>query len=326
MVVFTLQTYPVGPAWKCSSNGNPSALLHGPQGVRCLLCFPLTLKDPLFTCHELAKVPGMPIPMHQQAPHWVLATGGADGVVRMWRVCMSAPLQPREACSPCPAQHTVHPFLAVKACTLEEGAVPAVRAFAVSPDRQSIVIGTSLGSVFLHPLQLHPCKRSPSPPRWIAGGHASPVAAVAVHPCCHAVFATSCRSSQVLFWHSGACAALGSAAATSAAPCSLAFRQPDGLHLAAGLCTGTVEIFDRNRRRVVSLQHSSTGKVNAVAYCPQGRVLATAGDDLTVSLFSERDGCYRRYATCRGHLAAVLSIDFTTDGRVLRSSCKACQV
>ena len=76
----------------------------------------------------------------------------------------------------------------------------------------------------------------------MVGGHAAAVYAVAVHPTISTVYATAGDETQVRIWHSGSKLELGLPVRTSVATRSVAFSNPSGQHLAAGLVDGSIEV------------------------------------------------------------------------------------
>ena len=102
----------------------------------------------------------------------------------------------------------------------------------------------------------------------------------------------------------------------------LAYR-PDGDRLAA---TGDdVYIFytdhQNGTRRLLRTGREHNGKVNAVAWSPNGNILATGGQDGTVRLWNPNSGV--NFAVLRGHTRAVTSVTFSSDGRTLASGSAA---
>lgn len=60
------------------------------------------------------------------------------------------------------------------------------------------------------------------------------------------------------------------------------------------------------------------GSVNAIAFSPDGRLLATADSNCEICLWQIADG--KRLSICKGHLEPVYSIDFNSNGSQLVSS------
>src|ERR1700761_8610860 len=67
----------------------------------------------------------------------------------------------------------------------------------------------------------------------------------------------------------------------------------------------------------LALQSGHQGKVNSLAFSPDGRMIASAGSDSTIKLWDTSRGLLIR--TLSGHLAAVRAVAFSPDGKSLVS-------
>jgi eukaryotic-like serine/threonine-protein kinase len=98
----------------------------------------------------------------------------------------------------------------------------------------------------------------------------------------------------------------------------LAFS-PSGDLLAAGSCRGDVHLFDVNARTEPTIMSGHTDGVRAVAFGPDGRWLASAGEhgDRTVRVWDV--AARKEVAVLRGHGKAVHAVAFSPDGKTLVS-------
>lgn len=91
----------------------------------------------------------------------------------------------------------------------------------------------------------------------------------------------------------------------------------DGQQLASGDGWGTIHLWDVNAGETVATLTSTYGEgIRAVAYSPDGRILASA--DTTVRLWDVSTG--ESIATLTGHNAQVNDVDWSTDGKRLASA------
>jgi len=100
---------------------------------------------------------------------------------------------------------------------------------------------------------------------------------------------------------------------------SLAFA-PESGWLAIGTADGTAKLWDvkvAGKPTVKLALPAVKGAVAAVAFSPDGKMLALAGDDKSIHLFLVADG--KELAALTGHEGAVRAIAFSSDGKRLAS-------
>ena len=94
---------------------------------------------------------------------------------------------------------------------------------------------------------------------------------------------------------------------------------PDGRLVAAGYSDwrhNALYIWDVQSKTALFTIPEQPAEINSVAFSPDGRTLATGGDDGVIRLWNTKTGAVRRAVT--GFVDSVTDVKFTPDGRSLR--------
>lgn len=105
-------------------------------------------------------------------------------------------------------------------------------------------------------------------------------------------------------------APLAAQAADDPAPSS---NSPDGR---TAIAVGeAIRVVDSASGKVLIEIKAHTGKVTAIGYSPDGKLLASGGDDKTVRIFDSATG--KAILALKGHAAGVAVLAFSPDGKTL---------
>ncbi|GMH43908.1 hypothetical protein BSKO_11842 [Bryopsis sp. KO-2023] len=167
----------------------------------------------------------------------------------------------------------------------------AVRCFDVDMDRNLIIVGTrecDIWEFFFGPSLNQKTAQSGAEsffaPQRLVSGHASDLYALATHPSKGDVYATACHSKEVQVWSSSKRRRIGSIVTASGPVESVAFSEPHGKHLALGLATGAVEVFNQQRTQIAFHKRCGRG-IRDIKYSPDGKIMATGGHDMVIDLY-----------------------------------------
>ena len=107
---------------------------------------------------------------------------------------------------------------------------------------------------------------------------------------------------------------------TSTAPSSITVIDTvslslDGRRMVTGDSTGTLKLWEPGRE--LARSHGQTAGLNASAFSPDGKMVASGGDDWAIRLWDV--ATWREVATLRGHVGLLQFLAFSPDGKLLAS-------
>ncbi len=213
-----------------------------------------------------------------------LATGDADGEIRLWRV---ADGQKQLTC---------------------RGHEDWVWSVAFSPDGQTLVSGSNDCSIKLWDLSSGECLRT-------LHGHGSRVWSVAFSPD-GLTLASGSEDQTIKLWEARTGECLRTLQGHSSRVWSVAFS-PDSLTLASGSIDRSVKLWQVSTGQCQTTLTGHTNWVRSVAFSPDGQTLASGSEDQTVKLWEVNSGHCR--TTLQGHTNWIRSVAFSPDGQTLAS-------
>jgi WD40 repeat protein len=175
------------------------------------------------------------------------------------------------------------------------------------PGRRLLISGSRHGSVGLW--------KWPECESWgLLKAHESPMSGFALSPD-GSLLATAGEPGEVKLWSVDSGQMLRLLRSGLPAVSSLAFSA-DSQIISAGMADGTTHLFTPQREEPFILQ-TNLGGVNAVAFSPDGTMMATAGQDRLINIWDTRTGAM--VLQFSGHTRPVLHLEFSSDSALLLS-------
>ncbi|MBD2100197.1 NB-ARC domain-containing protein [Leptolyngbya sp. FACHB-261] len=256
----------------------------------------------------------------------LLATGDAEGGVRVWQVATGKPLSTfgehtgwvwSVAFSPdgrllasCGEDQTVRLWDVSSGQCLQtlHGHQSSVWSVAFSPDGRTLASGSDECSVSLWQVSSGRCLRT-------LQGHTGRVLSVAFSPDGQTL-ASGSDEPSVKLWEVSSGRCLNTLEGHTDRIWSVTFS-PDGSTLASGSADDTIRLWEVTTGQCLGTLEGHTDRVRSVAFHAEGHILASSSDDQAIKLWEVSTG--ECFSTLRGHTDPVFSVAFNVDGSTLAS-------
>ena len=94
---------------------------------------------------------------------------------------------------------------------------------------------------------------------------------------------------------------------------------PDGEHIAIGLKSGGIEVWDDELEHRIKMWQHSLEEISCIRYSPDGLLLAAGSKDNYIYLYNVGAEIYTKRAICKGHSSFITHLDWSMDSQVIQS-------
>jgi microtubule-associated protein-like 6 len=252
-----------------------------------------------------------------------IASGGRDGWVKIWGASAGRPKASRsggsQQTSSRGSKESGSNSAKVKVDLKEMAGEQRLSMAATSLDyvNGQLLCGTSVGSIVIVSIR----ESEPPTVTTIVLAHARGINGCAASPCGYPYFMTASDDRTIRRW-SMIDRQLEQSVSVGMKATAIAISPDDRLY-AVGHRAGRFTVWDAPQPpevpRCIVKYTQRTEDITDIKFSPDGRLLAAANREQSIDIFDIHKD-FSRIATCIGHSGAVLHIDFSEDGRYLRSS------
>ncbi|PSB27629.1 NB-ARC domain-containing protein [Stenomitos frigidus] len=214
-----------------------------------------------------------------------LATGDADGKIRLWRVTDGKQL-----------------------LTLP-GHESWVWSISFSPDGQTLASSSEDSAIYLWDIASGQCLQT-------FQGKTNGVRSVSFSPDGQ-TFASSSEDSTIYLWDVASGQCLKTFQGTTERTLAIAFS-PDGQTIVSGSDDAAIRLWDVQSGQCRHTLQGHTGWLWSVGFSPDGRTIVSGGEDTTVRLWDVQNGQLLRVLS--GHTGSIHAVSFSPDGQTIASS------